>query len=122
MISAGCGDGGVRRAGTRVATGGVMPSRTRSLSLVAAACSFAFSLAACTEEDLDKGPEDEVPTDGKLDSFQRPTDHGAIAFGPFTNDAALRPAAKSHPWPFTLSGNAGVHMYTRPPLTSRAVT
>lgn len=80
-----------------------------------------LSLAGCLEEDaVDKGPEEEVPADGKLDSFARPTDHGAIGFGAVpAPEAALSTTAKHHTWNFSLTGPASVHMYTGPSITGR---
>jgi hypothetical protein len=92
-------------------------SRSLFLAAVAASCVSA-ALAGCVESDTEKGPEDEVPADGKLDSFQRPTDHGAIGFG--TNaESSLGGAGKHHTWTFSLTGNASVNVYTHPALTSR---
>jgi hypothetical protein len=69
-----------------------------------------IALAACA--DTTKGPEDDVPTDGKLDSFQKPTDHGAIAFGaPQTGHLASD--AKYHAWTFVLGTGAEIHAYTQ---------
>ena len=97
-----------------------MSSRTRpSLFLAAAVASFA--LVGCDEVVTDKGAEEEVPADGKLDSFQRPTDHGALAFA-VHNDAFLTDVAKHHTWSFTLTGNAQIHAYTHPQLTARSMT
>lgn len=88
----------------------------RTVALVATAL-LAASLAGCTEDDA-KGAEDEVPVDGKLDSFQRPTDHGPIAFA--TNaESTLTATARHHTWTFSLPGQARVHLYTHPSLTSR---
>jgi len=96
-----------------------MRSRTLSSLLLAAATAFAFT--GCDDGAIDKGPEDAVPADGKLDSFARPTDHGAIGFS--TNvDSFLTADAKYHTWTFSLSGNAAVHLYTHPQLTARSVT
>lgn len=99
-----------------------MSSRTRSSSILAAVAATVLATvgAGCFEDAADKGPEDEVPVDGKLDSFQRPTDHGALALGA-TADSSLTATAKHHTWTFSLTGNAQVHLYTHPPLTSRAM-
>ena len=95
-----------------------MSTLVRSWLLVAAALAGAGLGAGCMEDAADKGPEDAVPTDGKLDSFARPTDHGAIGFA--TNaEATLTPAGKYHTWTFALTGAAQVHLYTHPSLTSR---
>lgn len=67
-----------------------------------------FALLACD----DARPEEEgVPQDGKLDSFQTPTDHGELAFGASAR-AKLTPTAAHHTWTFTLSAPATVHPYT----------
>jgi hypothetical protein len=94
----------------------------RSSFLAAATIAAAASLAlvACDTAATDKGPEEEAPADGKLDSFQRPTDHGAIAFDTMAQ-AGLTPTARHHTWTFSLTGSARVHVYTQAPLTSRAV-
>jgi hypothetical protein len=67
-------------------------------------------LAACAT-DSSKGPEEDVPADGKADSFQTPTDHGALAFGSSAT-GRLRATEKYHTWTFTLTGDADVHAYT----------
>ncbi|HVV87894.1 MAG TPA: hypothetical protein VHE35_32865 [Kofleriaceae bacterium] len=86
-----------------------MPSRMKTSILLAAFASL--SLLACDEAVTDKGPEDDVPTDGKLDSFAHPTDHGAIAFGT-PAVSSLTAAAQYHTWTFSLTGGAQVHLYT----------
>ncbi|HSN26827.1 MAG TPA: hypothetical protein VLT45_11090 [Kofleriaceae bacterium] len=68
-------------------------------------------LAACAADPTTKGPEGDVPTDGKLDSFQAPTDHGAIAFGA-AQTGKLSSTAKYHAWTFALATTAEVHAYT----------
>ncbi|MGN6110121.1 MAG: hypothetical protein ACTHU0_33755 [Kofleriaceae bacterium] len=67
-----------------------------------------ISLHGCDEP---KGPEDDLPTDGKLDSFVRPTEQGPISFGSpavgiLTNDA------RHLVWTFQLSGPASIHTFT----------
>lgn len=77
------------------------------------------ALAGCVEE-AEKGLEEEVPTDGKLDSFARPTDHGAIAFGAApAPEASLTATERHHTWTFQLTGPASVHAFTGPSLTAR---
>ncbi len=100
-----------------------MSSRTRSSSILAALATAALATvgAGCFEEAVDKGAEDAVPADGKLDSFQGPTDHGALALGA-TADGFLTAEAKYHTWTFALTGNASVHAYTHPQLTARSMT
>lgn len=59
----------------------------------------------------DKGPEEELPPDGKDDSFRTPTDHGPINFGvPVTS--ALSSAERFHAWVFDLSDTATVELVT----------
>lgn len=66
-------------------------------------------LAACTADS--KGPEEEMPTDGKLDSLHSPTDHGSITFGT-AETAQLTTAARYHAWTFILGTGAEIHAYT----------
>ena len=67
-----------------------------------------LSFVACVDE---KDPEEELPPDGKDDSFRRPTDHGPIDFGvPVTS--ALTDAEKYHAWVFDLSDTAKVELVT----------
>jgi len=79
------------------------------------ALSFAFAcvaLGGCFAEELEKGDEDEAPSvDGKDDSFQAPTDHGAIGWS-VPAGATLAATAKFHAWDFTLSGDAKIVMTT----------
>jgi hypothetical protein len=58
-----------------------------------------------------KGPEEDAPADGKLDSFRTPTDHGVIAFGQ-SQTAKLTADELHHTWSFTLSGPAALHAFT----------
>ena len=67
-----------------------------------------FLMFAC---DDGKGPEDNVPEDGKLDSFQRPTDHGEIPFGSLTT-AKLTAGEQHHTWTLSLSAGAHLHAST----------
>jgi hypothetical protein len=66
-------------------------------------------IAACAE--TPKPPEDDVPTDGKLDSFRSPTDHGAIDFG-ISAIGKLTDTSAYHTWTFSLSAAADVHAFT----------
>ncbi len=85
---------------------------------VAALAACCVAMVGCDQAVNDKGPEDEAPAEGKLDSFRSPTDHGAIGFD--TNaESVLTATAKHHTWTFGLTGNASVHLYTHPSLTSR---
>lgn len=78
-----------------------------------------LGLVGCLDG-AEKGPEEEVPADGKLDSFARPTHHGEIAFGAApAPEATLTATEKHHTWTFSLTGSARVHLYTGPTLTSR---
>ncbi|MBK7073225.1 MAG: hypothetical protein IPH44_13065 [Myxococcales bacterium] len=90
----------------------------RSLSVAAALLALPAVLPACVESDLDKGDEAEVPADGKLDSFARPTDHGAIGFDT-PAEGVLSTTARYHTWTFALTGAAQIHAFTGPSLTSR---
>ena len=81
---------------------------------------ISLGLAACVDDGADKGPEEEVPEDGKLDSFARPTDHGVLPFGG-SAEAALTATAKHHTWTFSLTDSASIHAYTGPSITGRMV-
>ncbi|CAN5421645.1 hypothetical protein BH11MYX1_BH11MYX1_00220 [soil metagenome] len=70
---------------------------------------MSISLLACAADD--KGPEEDVPTDGKADSFAKPTDHGAILFAA-QQQATLAGSANYHTWTFSLSGAASIHAFT----------
>jgi len=84
----------------------------RSLALICVA--LAAALCACTSDVApDKGAEDEVPLDGKLDSFRSPTDHGTLRFDR-PNEAALDESALFHVWSFTLSDDAEIDVSTQP--------
>src|SRR3569623_1234957 len=72
---------------------------------------FAFLLLAACAADTTKGPEEDVPTDGKLDSFQAPTDHGSIDFGT-AQTGKLASTAKYHAWTFALATTGDIHAYT----------
>lgn len=63
-------------------------------------------LAGCLDGAADKGDEDDIPTDGKADSFGSPTEHGAIPFGS-SSSAAFTDAEGFHSWTFTLTGTGG---------------
>ncbi len=71
--------------------------------------SMAISLLGCATDD--KGPEENVPADGKEDSFAKPTDHGAISFAT-QQQATLAGSASYHTWTFSLSGAASIHAFT----------
>ena len=63
---------------------------------------------SCTES---KPVEEDVPTDGKLDSFRTPTHHGDIAYG---EPAIGRLTADEgfHTWTFELSAPSTIHAFT----------
>src|SRR4051812_9346139 len=67
-----------------------------------------ISLFGCMD---DKGAEEELPTDGKDDSFRKPTDHGLIEFGA-PAISALTTAERFHAWKFELSDTATVDLTT----------
>lgn len=67
-----------------------------------------FALLACDDT---KGPEDNIPEDGKLDSFRSPTDHGVISFGSVAI-AKLSAAEQHHTWTMSLSAPAHLHAFT----------
>jgi hypothetical protein len=74
-------------------------------------CLLLLSLTLVACDDSGKPPEDDVPADGKLDSFRAPTDHGVAAFGQPVR-AELADDARYHAWTFTLSGPASIHTFT----------
>jgi hypothetical protein len=59
----------------------------------------------------DKGPEEDLPEDGKADTQRKPTDHGGIAFGT-PGFSELTASARYHAWTFELSGDANVELTT----------
>ncbi len=78
-----------------------------------------LSLAAgCAAEPPGKAAaaEEGLPLDGKLDSFQKPTDHGVIGFGALASQAGkLTKKELHHVWDFSLAGPADVHLFTGAP-------
>ena len=75
-----------------------------SLGPLAPAC-------AASPEAVDKGIEEDVPVDGKLDSFRSPTDHGRIGFDR-PEVADLTAEAGFHAWTFNLEAPADVVLRT----------
>ncbi len=69
--------------------------------------------AGCTEaEDTnDKGAEESPLTDGKSDSFFKPTEHGELNFK-LPNNATMAEDELFHAWTFTLTGEATVTLQT----------
>ncbi len=65
-------------------------------------------LTACDDA---KAPEDDVPVDGKLDSFRSPTDHGTVAFGE-TVLGRVTADEGFHTWTFKLSAPSAIHAFT----------
>ena len=59
----------------------------------------------------DKGPESDLPEDGKADTQRKPTDHGLIAYGT-PGVSALTADARYHAWTFDLSADAHVEATT----------
>ena len=87
----------------------------RSLAVGSLLVGFVFGCAACSGDDSTssdgntKGDEDNVPADGKADSFFNPTEHGDLSFGvpaqgTFTEDEHF------HAWTFALSAQADVSL------------
>lgn len=72
---------------------------------------LAMALTACTTDALDKGLEDDVPADGKLDSFGTPTDHGELELGA-SNYAEITYSEGFHSWTFTLTDGAEIDLRT----------
>jgi len=77
-------------------------------SLVFALASLAAT--ACLS-DSDKGDEDDIPADGKEDSFVHPSDHGTLTFG-IANKASFTDTEGFHMWTFELTANAKVDLST----------
>lgn len=77
---------------------------------VAALCALAGCAAAGKA-----GEESEVPVDGKLDSFARPTDHGGLAFGEPVS-ATIGRDSRFHTWTFEVSGAAELTLRTSGPV------
>lgn len=71
---------------------------------------FAF---ACGEADspTDKGEEENALTDGKSDSFFKPTEHGQLRFGT-RNPGTIDEDALFHAWTFELTDDAEVDLRT----------
>ncbi len=63
-------------------------------------------LAGCLDGATDKGDEDDVPTDGKADSFGSPTEHGAIPFNA-ASSAEFTASEGFHSWTFKLTRGGG---------------
>lgn len=59
----------------------------------------------------DKGEEEELPLDGKDDSFAKPTDHGFTFFG-LQENAVLTETERYHQWVFDTTGDAKVEFKT----------
>jgi hypothetical protein len=96
---------------------GTMMSRTSALAVLALAVS-APSLGCLDDGAVDKGAESALPTDGKADSFAKPTEHGVIPFAT-PAEGTLGASAMYHTWTFALSDAASIHAFTGPSLTSR---
>src|SRR5262245_46495256 len=88
----------------------------RSLAVRAGFCGLmlgAFALGCGTADGpTDKGEESDVPVDGKLDSWGKPTDHGSLKFG-VDSQGELAQGALFHVWGFTLSDSASVNLATK---------
>lgn len=83
-----------------------MTTRWITVSLVAL-------LAACgSTTETGKGAEESPLTDGKEDSFFRPTEHGSLMFG-LPNEARLTEDEGFHAWTFELSDEAHVALQTK---------
>lgn len=68
---------------------------------------FALLGFGCSNAPEGRGAEEEVPPDGKLDSFRAPTQHGHLVFGA-SESADLTEDARFHTWEFQLSDDARV--------------
>jgi len=94
-----------------VATRGLVLAPSAGVTSTFATLAFAcLLLPACA---VDKGDEEDVPTDGdgKEDSHRRPTDHGEL---PFATPAIemITDDARFHAWQFELSGDAAIDAFT----------
>ena len=69
---------------------------------------------------IDKGPEEDAPLDGALDSFRSPTDHGPLVLGSSVT-AEITAAEAFHAWTFELTGEAAVTLRTGPGESGRVV-
>ncbi|MFT7582023.1 MAG: hypothetical protein ACI9MR_003704 [Myxococcota bacterium] len=66
------------------------------------------TLTGCDAEDTaDKGVEDDLPADGKADSFRKPTEHGGLQFS-VPSSANFTDEQLYHAWEFSLTGDAKV--------------
>jgi hypothetical protein len=74
------------------------------------ACLLAASaLSGCASDP--KGDEDDLPIEGKDDSFFQPTSHGDLTFG-IPGRASVTANEGFHSWTFTLTDNATVNVTT----------
>ncbi len=96
------------------------------MTTVRYALATALALSACASQpdheaslpsDKEAALEEELPADGKLDSFQRPTEHGALAPGA-SAPARLTASERHHTWDFALGGAAQVAITTGPAAAS----
>jgi hypothetical protein len=65
-----------------------------------------LAVTACVDQ---KGDEEDIPVDGKDDSFVNPSHHGVMKFG-VDNSATITATEGFHTWTFTLSGSASVQL------------
>ena len=69
-------------------------------------------ITSCSDEaPSDKGSEESPLTDGKEDSFFRPTEHGTLQFG-IPNRASFTDDEQFHAWTFSLSDEATLSLRT----------
>jgi hypothetical protein len=68
------------------------------------------AMGGCAMDD-EKGPEEELPLEGKDDSFRRPTNHGLIEFG-IGATSVLTTDERFHTWVFELTDTAKVDIVT----------
>ncbi len=96
------------------------------MTTVRYALATALALSACASQpdqeasftsDKEAALEEELPADGKLDSFQRPTEHRALAPGASAT-ARLTASERHHTWDFALTGAAQVQIATAPAAAS----
>ncbi|MEM9864554.1 MAG: hypothetical protein AAF938_23340 [Myxococcota bacterium] len=68
-----------------------------------------LALGACGADAGAKGVEDDIPADGKADSFRSPTEHGDVRFD-VPQTATLRDDERFHAFEFALEGDADIRI------------
>ena len=97
-----------------------MTARRPSILSAAALAMSIFGCSATTAVDDTKSGEEDVPVDGKFDSFRSPQDHGALSFSTEAS-ATLAPGKEFHAWTFSLQDSASLTIDTAATTTSTAI-